>query len=183
MGEYINETEVLQRALDTYGSALQIVVMMEEMSELQKELCKYLRGKYSPASIAEEIADVEIMLEQMKMLFCCADDVHDVRRKKVERLKERLMTEYIERDMLCRVLERYRKAPKNRYQRGVEDGMELALNAVKAIHTADVAPVVHCKDCAHRTEMGNCGHPRHHGILPSAYPYDFCSYGERNEVT
>lgn len=51
--------------------------------------------------------------------------------------------EYIERDMLCRVLERYKKAPKNRYQRGVEDGMELALNAVKAIHTADVAPVVH----------------------------------------
>ena len=46
---------------------------------------------------------------------------------------------------------------------------------------ADVAPVVHCKDCAHRTEMGNCGHPRHHGILPSAYPYDFCSYGARKD--
>lgn len=44
---------------------------------------------------------------------------------------------------------------------------------------ADVVPVVHCKDCAHRTEMGNCGHPRYHGILPSAYPYDFCSYGAR----
>lgn len=38
MAEYISEAEVLQRALDTYGSALQIVVMMEEMSELQKEL-------------------------------------------------------------------------------------------------------------------------------------------------
>lgn len=58
MAEYISDAEVLQRALDTYGSALQIVVMMEEMSELQKELCKYLRGKYSPANIAEEIADV-----------------------------------------------------------------------------------------------------------------------------
>ena len=92
MAEYISDSdaEVLQRALDTYGSALQIVVMMEEMSELQKELCKYLRGKYSPANIAEEIADVEIMIEQMKMLFCCADDVRDVRRRKVERLKERL---------------------------------------------------------------------------------------------
>lgn len=56
-------------------------------------------------------------------------------------------------------------------------------NLINAIPAADVAPVVHCKDCAHRTEMGNCGHPRHHGILPSAYPYDFCSYGERNEVT
>lgn len=48
-----------------------------------------------------------------------------------------------------------------------------------SIPAADVAPVVRCKDCAHRTEMGNCGHPRHHGILPSAYPYDFCSYGAR----
>ena len=90
MAEYSDESKVLQRALDTYGSLPQIVMVFEEMSELQKELCKYLRGKYSPANIAEEIADVEIMLEQMKMLFCCADDVHDVRRRKVERLKERL---------------------------------------------------------------------------------------------
>lgn len=90
MAEYIDESAVLQRALDIYSSALQIVVTIEETSELQKELCKYLRGKYSPASIAEEIADVEIMLEQMKMLFCCADDVRSMRRRKVERLKERI---------------------------------------------------------------------------------------------
>lgn len=90
MDKYINETEVLQRALDTYGSTLQIAMVFEEMSELQKELCKYLRGKYSPANIAEEIADVEIMLEQMKMLFCCTDDVRNERRRKVERLKDRL---------------------------------------------------------------------------------------------
>ena len=32
MAEYINETEVLRRALYTYGSFLQIAVMMEEMS-------------------------------------------------------------------------------------------------------------------------------------------------------
>ena len=48
-----------------------------------------------------------------------------------------------------------------------------------SIPAADVATVVRCKDCAHKTEMGNCGHPRYHGILPSAYPYDFCSYGAR----
>lgn len=90
MAEYISEAEVLQRALDTYGSSMQIVVMMEEMSELQKELCKYLRGRGSLEHIAEETADVEIMLEQMKMLFCCTDDVRNERRRKVERLKERL---------------------------------------------------------------------------------------------
>lgn len=50
-----------------------------------------------------------------------------------------------------------------------------------SIPAADVAPVVRCKDCAHKTEMGNCGHPRYHGILPSAYPYDFCSYGARKD--
>lgn len=53
--------------------------------------------------------------------------------------------------------------------------------AIQKLPAADVVPVVHCKDCAHRTEMGNCGHPRYHWILPSAYPYDFCSYGERKE--
>lgn len=90
MAEYINETEVLQRALDTYGSTRQIAMVFEEMSELQKELCKYLRGRGSFEHIAEEIADVEIMLEQMKMLFFCTDDVRNERRRKVERLKERL---------------------------------------------------------------------------------------------
>lgn len=51
------------------------------------------------------------------------------------------------------------------------------------VPAADVAEVVRCKDCKHRTEAGNCGHPRHHGILPSAYPYDFCSYGEHKTNT
>lgn len=69
MAEYIDESTVLRRALDTYGSTLQIVMTFEEMSELQKELCKYLRGRGSFEYIVEEIADVEIMLEQMKLLF------------------------------------------------------------------------------------------------------------------
>lgn len=56
---------------------------------------------------------------------------------------------------------------------------KLVRDIVRRTPAADVAPVVHCKDCTHRTEMGNCGHPRHHGILPTAYPYDFCSYGAR----
>ena len=53
-----------------------------------------------------------------------------------------------------------------------------AFSEIRKLPAADVAEVVHCKGCKHRTENGNCGHPRHRGILPSAYPYDFCSYGE-----
>ena len=60
------------------------------------------------------------------------------------------------------------------------DGFEECVGEVgKFQFSADGAPVGRCKDCKHRSESGNCAHPRHQGILPSAYPYDFCSYGER----
>ena len=47
--------------------------------------------------------------------------------------------------------------------------------------TIDAEVIVRCKDCKYRTEFGSCGHLRQHGILPVAYPYDFCSYGERKD--
>lgn len=67
------------------------------------------------------------------------------------------------------------------YTREAEFLLQKVIFLLKNAPAADVAEVVRCKDCKHRTEAGNCGHPRHHGILPSAYPYDFCSYGERRE--
>ena len=66
----------------------------------------------------------------------------------------------------------------NLYTREAESLFRKVISLLKNAPAADVAEVVRCKDCKHRTEAGNCGHPRHHGILPSAYPYDFCSYGE-----
>lgn len=56
--------------------------------------------------------------------------------------------------------------------------LERAYAEIREMPAADVAQVVRCKDCKHRTEYGNCGHPRQKGVLPSAYPFDFCSYGE-----
>lgn len=90
------------------------------------------------------------------------------------------MAEYIDRKSLIDEFNRLGLGEHSVVERVFSDGVRTIIAGIPA---ADVAPVVHCKDCAHRTEMGNCGHPRHHGILPSAYPYDFCSYGERNEVT
>ena len=89
LAEY-TEQDIFRSAIDTYGAVMQITVTFEEMSELQKELCKYLRGSGSQENIAEEIADVEIMIEQMKMLFNCEASVLQVREKKVKRLKERM---------------------------------------------------------------------------------------------
>ena len=53
-----------------------------------------------------------------------------------------------------------------------------AFAEIRKLPAADVAEVVRCKGCKHRTEYGNCGHPRKKGVLPSAYPFDFCNYGE-----
>ena len=58
-----DEPYVLEKAIETFGPEHQQLVAIEEMSELQKELCKRYRGFENHEHIAEEIADVEIVLE------------------------------------------------------------------------------------------------------------------------
>ena len=77
-------------AIETWGSDAQTLMVFEEMSELQKELCKHARGKDNRDNIADEIADVEIMLAQMKILHDCEADVELHRQAKLARLLQRL---------------------------------------------------------------------------------------------
>ena len=89
--EALDEMRTLcSRALRAWGAEMQSVVAAEELSELQKELCKSVRGEDNADAIAEEIADVQIMLEQMLLLHDCRDDVDEWRRRKLERLEQRL---------------------------------------------------------------------------------------------
>ena len=82
--------ELYRLALFTYGAQAQTMMVMEEMAELQKELCKHARGKENRAQIAEEIADVQIMLEQMELLHDCAGLVAGFKAQKLDRLEKRL---------------------------------------------------------------------------------------------
>lgn len=59
----------LQKIIQHYQSVDQVVVLIEEMSELTKALTKALRGASNKGDIAEEIADVQIMLDQAKLIF------------------------------------------------------------------------------------------------------------------
>ena len=65
------DRKIFRKALDTFGADMQVLVAIEELSELQKELCKNRRGRENQTNIAEEIADVQIMIEQMMMLYDC----------------------------------------------------------------------------------------------------------------
>ena len=55
MDEY-TEHDIFRSAIGTYGEVMQITVAFEEMSELQKELCKHLRGSGSQESIYSGIS-------------------------------------------------------------------------------------------------------------------------------
>lgn len=79
--------KIYRDALDKFGADMQALVCIEEMSELQKELCKQTRGKGHRLHIAEEIADVQIMLAQMIMLYDLEDFVNEWRAYKLERLE------------------------------------------------------------------------------------------------
>jgi len=82
--------ELYQRAIAHYGPEAQTRKTLEEMAKLQVELCHHACGRATRLSIAEEIADVQIMLEQMSLLHDCADAVELFRRRKLERLEEKL---------------------------------------------------------------------------------------------
>lgn len=81
---------ILAAAVAHFGRAPQMLMVLEEMSELQKEICKNFRGKENEEEIAEEIADVEIMLDQLKMIFKVENKVTAFRTAKIKRLRERI---------------------------------------------------------------------------------------------
>lgn len=87
----MDRQEVYRQARDVFGAQAQFVVALEELSEAQKEICKFLRGKGDPEHLTEEIADAQIMLEQVQML-CGIDDgaVQEQMDSKIERLRGRI---------------------------------------------------------------------------------------------
>lgn len=83
------EARILEKAVETYGAGPQIDMMIEEMSELTKALCKYRRAPTGRTfdDVLEEMADVQIMLNQMALVF---GDFNEEEIAKLERLEERL---------------------------------------------------------------------------------------------
>lgn len=85
------KVDVIEKAIETYGSMNQCVVAMEEMAELQKELSKAIRGEEVRENIVEEMADVEIMIMQLRRIFTISDkEINAHKRAKLKRLEKRL---------------------------------------------------------------------------------------------
>jgi len=84
---------LLKKAVDTWGQSLQLVMALEETAELQKEVCKIIRGDWSSSrmdSLASEIADVSLVLEQLIFMTGTAAKVELEKNIKLNRLSKRL---------------------------------------------------------------------------------------------
>lgn len=92
------ETAVCKRAVDAYGKEHQLIICMEEMAELTKELTKNLRGRRNLQDTSEEVADVEIMLEQVKVIFDLKEEVSEAKEAKLLRLQKRIIRDTGEQD-------------------------------------------------------------------------------------
>ncbi len=74
---------VLKKIIDQNGATYEVTVAIEELAELIKELTKFIRSQtgvvtgnkinYSRKKIIEEIADVEICISALKIMFSIKD--------------------------------------------------------------------------------------------------------------
>ncbi|AIY81268.1 hypothetical protein U728_1686 [Clostridium botulinum 202F] len=78
---------VYKKAITEYGEYGQLDVVIEEMAELTQAISKFKRGKNH--NVEEEVADVEIMLEQMRLIFD-SNKIEGIKREKILRLEKRL---------------------------------------------------------------------------------------------
>lgn len=81
--------KVCHQAVDHYGAADQIKQAVEELTELSLALQHYQKEKASLWDVAGEIADVQIMCEQLSYMFgpALVERAADI---KIERLQRRM---------------------------------------------------------------------------------------------
>ena len=95
-----DQHKIMKKAISEYGSSHQILKAIEELGELERALIKKMMYqiefvhrddvKDNHYNLMEEIADVEIMIYQIKLIYGIFYEVDSLRDKKLQRLKTRL---------------------------------------------------------------------------------------------
>lgn len=94
IGHYDDVDTLYAEVLETKGATNQKIKAIEEMSELTKEIAKDLQGIGDTDHLLLELADVEILCEQLRLIY--DQDGHatdDYKTKQLQRLADRLVNE------------------------------------------------------------------------------------------
>ena len=90
--DIIHKEAICHTALEHYGMYSQMVKCMEECGELIQALARKMCGEENIENVVEELADVEVMLMQMRTVFG-RHEVHRVMAQKLARLKMKMEEE------------------------------------------------------------------------------------------
>jgi hypothetical protein len=89
-------TEQLRRInkiVKHYGAEHQMEKAIEECKELIEEIVPAIDGLGFVENIVDEIADVEVMINQLKIIFDCFGEVEERIEYKINRQLERMKSE------------------------------------------------------------------------------------------
>lgn len=83
--------EVYIKALNRWGIANQMDMATEECAELIQAVNKFKRNGNTQTkfNLMEEIADVEIMMAQLRIILNYDEQIDAIKARKIERLKQR----------------------------------------------------------------------------------------------
>lgn len=89
---YAYEQErILRQNVQRNDTTEELVVIMEELAELSQQISKKIRGKEDKMHLLEEIADVYICLEELKMLNGFTEkEIEIAKSVKLNRIKNKL---------------------------------------------------------------------------------------------
>ena len=76
-------------AIAVWGEEFQIRMCQEELAEAISVLNQYLRGRKTKDDVAEELADSEIVLQEMRRIFD-PTTINNIKKQKLTRLRKRI---------------------------------------------------------------------------------------------
>ena len=94
---YAYEQErILRQNIQRNDTVEEIVIIMEELAELSQQVSKKIRGKEDKMHLLEEIADVYICLEELKMLNGFTEkEIEIAKTVKLNRIKNKLNNTFV----------------------------------------------------------------------------------------
>ena len=91
-----HEKEICLAALQTWGPKVQKLIIFEEIAEFLKTYAKCIRTKGNYEELISEIADMEVILQQLKFMYDADEDVEKIVSDKLHKLEEKLWSEHNE---------------------------------------------------------------------------------------
>jgi len=85
-----HEKEICLAALETWGPDVQKLIVFEQIAEFLKIYAKSLRTNGNYGEMIDEIADMEIVLQQLKFMFRAEPEVDAAISRKLRHLEAKI---------------------------------------------------------------------------------------------